>query len=299
MEPRDPRAARAVTPIIGGIVSRTRTSLVSALLAAAALGTGHAHADELKQYPACGREPTETDVTAAKGAFQAGNASFDEADYPRAIVYWEDAYRRDCTAHGMLLNLARAYELNGNKLQAVLALRTYLERVPTTPDKEKIERRIDVLNKQIEAEKPEPVAKPAEAKPAQKDVSTPLPPAQKSPPARTPVEPIITMGVGGAVTLLGVLTYLSGKGDLKDAESKCPNHVCPENTDYASQGNDARKRVNGGVVLGVSGLAVASAGLVWYVLETRHAQAKAKVSARRVTPVALPGFYGVSYSGRF
>ncbi len=57
-----------------------------------------AHAeDEPKGYPECIKAPTESETAAAKGAYQAGNASFDEADYPRAITYWEDAYRRDCT----------------------------------------------------------------------------------------------------------------------------------------------------------------------------------------------------------
>ena len=118
-----------------------RKSLASSVIAVAVLSAGLAHAEDVKQYAECAREATDTDVTAAKGAFQAGNASFEEADYPRAIVYWEDAYRRDCSAHGMLLNLARAYELNGNKPQAVVALRTYLQRVPSA-DKEKIEARL-------------------------------------------------------------------------------------------------------------------------------------------------------------
>ncbi|HEX3595043.1 MAG TPA: hypothetical protein VHU80_08080, partial [Polyangiaceae bacterium] len=75
--------------------------------------------DAPRPYPACDRTPTQGDVSAAKGAFDAGNGSFNEADYDRAITYWEDAYRRDCTAHPLLLNLARAYELNGQKQHAV------------------------------------------------------------------------------------------------------------------------------------------------------------------------------------
>src|SRR5690349_10792349 len=44
-------------------------------------------------YADCAREPSEADLTAAKAAFQAGNVSFNEADYPRALLYWEDAFR--------------------------------------------------------------------------------------------------------------------------------------------------------------------------------------------------------------
>src|SRR5687768_5293342 len=92
-------------------------------------------------YPPCDRAPTENETTAAKHAFQAGNASFDEADYTRAITYWEDAYRRDCTAHLLLLNLARAYELDGQKERAIVSLQTYLERSPdAASQKAQIER---------------------------------------------------------------------------------------------------------------------------------------------------------------
>ena len=101
------------------------SSLVATVLAAPL----HAYAaEEPTRYPECTHEASEADLTAAKAAFQAGNVSFNEADYPRAILYWEDAFRRDCTAHPLLLNLARAYELNAQKRKAVVALETYLKR---------------------------------------------------------------------------------------------------------------------------------------------------------------------------
>src|SRR5688572_29021694 len=59
------------------------------------------------RYPACASEPDAQSIQAARGAFEAGKAAFEEGDYDRAIMYWEDAYRRDCTAHAMLKNLAR------------------------------------------------------------------------------------------------------------------------------------------------------------------------------------------------
>src|SRR5882724_6811775 len=108
--------------------------------------------DAAKPYPTCDRTPTPGDVSSAKGAFDAGNGSFNEADYDRAITYWEDAYRRDCTAHPLLLNLARAYELNGLKQHAVTALQTFLARVPNSSEENQIKRRIDKLQEQIQSE---------------------------------------------------------------------------------------------------------------------------------------------------
>src|SRR5204863_735302 len=103
-------------------------------------------------YAECSREPSEADLTAAKAAFQAGNVSFNEADYPRALLYWEDAFRRDCSAHPLLLNLARAYELNGRKQQAVMALEPFLQREPTTTARSPIPRRIAVLTEHLDTE---------------------------------------------------------------------------------------------------------------------------------------------------
>jgi len=108
--------------------------------------------DAVRPYPSCDRTPTQGDIAAAKGAFDAGNGSFNEADYDRAIVYWEDAYRRDCTAHPLLLNLARAYELNGLKHHAVNSLQTFLTRVPNSSEENQIKRRIDKLQEQIQSE---------------------------------------------------------------------------------------------------------------------------------------------------
>ena len=113
-----------------------------------------AQAEEVKPYPPCTQQASDPDANGAKAAFQAGTVSFNEADYPRAILYWEDAYRRDCTANIILFNLARAYELNGQKRQALLALETFLEREPNSNEKPQIVRRIEVLKKQIEAEPP-------------------------------------------------------------------------------------------------------------------------------------------------
>src|SRR4051794_28399221 len=144
-----------------------------------------AHAeDEPKGYPECIKTPTDAETAAAKGAYQAGNASFDEADYPRAITYWEDAYRRDCTANLLLKNLARAYELYGQKRQAVVALETFLVREPNSADKEQIQRRIEVLKKQIASEKAVPIA------PAQ-------PPVAATPVATQPQPPLESGTTGG------------------------------------------------------------------------------------------------------
>jgi hypothetical protein len=286
-----------------------RKPLASCVIVVALLASAVAHAQDVKPYAPCSHEPSETDLTAAKGAFQAGNASFDEADYPRAIVYWEDAYRRDCTAHALLLNLARAYELNGNKPQAVVALQTYIARVPASPDKDKIQRRLDVIQKQIDAEKAQAAASPAPTAPAAATTSAPGPApavaanaggeaAVESSGSR-PILPLIVASAGAGVAVIGTVLYATARSDLSKAEESCPNRRCDANPTAAADGNDARKRVTLGGTLTVTGVLVAGGGLVWYFLSPKSAPASAATSARRLTPVAAPNFVGLNYSGAF
>src|SRR5687767_8104820 len=124
-------------------------------------------------FPPCTTTATEADRKAAQGAFAAGQGSFNEADYPTAITYWRDAYRRDCSAHALLLNLARAYELKGDRTEAINALETYLQRKPDAGDADQIRRRIENLKTQIAAAEKSAAAAPPAASVA---VPSPAPP---------------------------------------------------------------------------------------------------------------------------
>ncbi|HEY6077705.1 MAG TPA: hypothetical protein VIW29_02820 [Polyangiaceae bacterium] len=262
-----------------------------------------------KTYPDCGREPTDAEVAAAKGAFQAGNASFNEADYARAIDYWEDAYRRDCTANPLLLNLARAYELAGRKRQAVVALETFLAREPNSGEKDQINRRVDVLKKKIAEEDaavaalPPPAATGAAA--ANGAGNAPVEPAP-APQARRSVGPWIVIGVGGVATLVGIGGLTTNKKKLDEATAECGagGRAECDSQEAIDKGNDARTAMNvSGVLLGV-GLAAVAGGVVWAVLDGKRvakANAASAERGRRLTllPMLGPKFSGVSLSGSF
>ena len=286
--------------------------LVSGLVA---LAPTLAHAeDDPKAYPECIKTPTDAETAAAKGAYQAGNASFDEADYPRAITYWEDAYRRDCTANLLLKNLARAYELYGQKRQAVVALETFLVREPNSIDKEQIQRRIEVLKKQISAEKappPVPVATQPIAAPAPVGAVSPEPaPAVHS--SHRPIWPLFVAGGGAVIFATGIAIYGPAAKDVKAFETKCPNRECPERSpaspagtptqaELIAQSNDARKKqITGGIITGVGAVTLAG-GLVWYFAQPRKSETEAVGSVRhlRFSPAVSPGSAGLSLSGAF
>ncbi|MBK7584570.1 MAG: hypothetical protein IPI67_30835 [Myxococcales bacterium] len=254
--------------------------------------------------PPCEKTPTEGDVAGAKGAFQAGQGSFEEGDYNRAISYWEDAYRRDCTAHALLLNLARAYELNNQKRHAVVSLEAYLARQPSSPQRDQIARRIEGLNDKLakEAATPGPAAGGGPTEPKTDGPVGSAPETDGG--GKKSLTPLIVAGAGGVITIVGGLLYLKAAGDVSDVEDKCgPGRKCPQS--LAEEGNDARKRQNLWGVVTVGGIAVTAGGLVWYFLSKPSGSAPTTALAAtkrplpQVSPVVGRGFTGLALSGSF
>lgn len=269
--------------------------------------------DAAKPYPPCERTPTEGDTTAAKGAFQAGNGSFNEADYDRAINYWEDAYHRDCTAHPLLLNLARAYELNGQKHHAVTALQTFLARNPGSSEEGQIKRRIEKLEEQIRTGDTAPPTPPPTAAtptatpttPAMPPSDTAPPPAPESPPSGSrPIAPLILASAGGAIAIVSGIVWLGALSDLSTFEKKCPNRQCDQNSPTLqsdiSKGNSAKSRADLSGGFTVAGLGIAAAGLIWYgVSKPRQTASAPHGLTAEVAPTFAPGYGGVLFDGRF
>ena len=286
---------------------RNLKSLLAALVLLVAPAIAHAE-EPTKSYPDCGREPTDAEVAAAKGAFQAGNASFNEADYARALDYWEDAYRRDCTANPLLLNLARAYELAGRKRQAVVALETFVAREPNSGEKDQISRRVEVLKKKIAEEDAAAAAAPP---PSTGTNTPPTGTATPPPPVNDPTQhakaspwPWVTMGVGAVVTGVGAVSYFAAKGKADDLAKQCKDPVhridCPANVKTDGDAENKKMRTDS-VVTGV-GVAVIVGGAIWWFLDKKavdRANANGTLARPLVAPLVGPQLAGLSFSGAF
>lgn len=270
-------------------------------------------------FPPCADKPSESDVAAAQGAFQAGKVSFDEADYERAISYWEDAFRRDCTATALLLNLARAYELNEEPRNAVVALKTYLEREPETAERAPIEKRIEVLE-QKEANQTQPSPAPtigqrpvSRSTPKAAPPPAPAQPVQPAPPkkpaARRPITPLIVGGAGLAVFIGAGAIYLNAMNDVSTFEDVCNvggERQCAT-AEQRDDANSARLKANISGPIALLGAATTASGVVWYFLtkpvpvqqKGRDTPAAKKSGSLRWTPQVSQGFAGLSVDGVF
>jgi tetratricopeptide (TPR) repeat protein len=252
-------------------------------------------AQQGKTFAECTRSPSESDVAAAKGAFEAGQVSFHEADYDRAILYWEDAFRRDCTALLLLVNLARAYELSGQRAHAVASLETYLERRPNAAERDQILRRIEGLQRQLDRERDEAAA----AAPPEPEEGPPAPATVVDEGTGTTDSywPLVVAGSGVAVGIAGAVLWGANQSTINRSIDRCTEisrgeYECPDQV--AEDARAAQRRRNAGIGVTLGGAALALGGAVTYfVLNSQSRQSAG------LTPSVGPGFAGLTYAGAF
>jgi tetratricopeptide (TPR) repeat protein len=266
--------------------------------AAIALSVSLAFAtDPVGPYPECTHKPSPADQDGAKGAHKAASQFYDRGDYEKAIRYWTDAYSFDCTAHGVLINIANAYEKQGDKASAVVALETFIKR--TSPDPT-IEEKIRNLKQSLA---PPVTSASASASAAPTVAPTVVPSAVPvAPPAGTKpygYTPFIVAGGGAGVALIGGILLGVGTGAIADATKNCPGRACT-NTADRDKGNAGRTEQGVGGTFLVLGLAAAGGGLAWELLynKPRPSAPPAKASIH-VLPIAGPQNAGLSISGAF
>jgi hypothetical protein len=282
-------------------------------------------AGEADPYPECTRVPSESEVSAAKGAFEAGQVSFHEADYARSILFWEDAFRRDCTAIALLLNLARAYELAEDYERGKIALAAYLARSPDDPERPAIERRMDHLAAKQEAKSAAEqqrskaaVPPPAAGAPTEGSArSTSQPVAAKSGTSKRRLWPIVVTGVGAVATGVGLGLVISGQVAVSDYQNGLCSTPTPSgafgcraervtdedgNTRTIRTAKEVEEDAQGaveqrtiGIVVTSVGAATAAVGAVFWIL----GPSRSDPAQAHWLPWLGPGVAGLSYSGAF
>ncbi|MEP7126723.1 MAG: hypothetical protein ABJE95_37685 [Byssovorax sp.] len=265
--------------------------------AAIALSVSLAFAtDPVGPYPECTHKPSPADQDGAKGAHKAASQFYDRGDYEKAIRYWSDAYSFDCTAHGVLINIANAYEKQGDKASAVVALETFLKRTSSDPTIEEKIRNLKASLAPVASASTSASAAPTVAPTVVPSAVPTAPPAGTKPYGYTP---IIVAGGGGGLALIGGILLGVGSGAISSAAKSCPQRACKTQADV-DKGNAGRTEQGIGATGLVIGLAAAGGGLAWELLynKPRPAAASTKASVH-VIPVAGPHDAGFSISGAF
>ncbi len=271
------------------------------LCASIALSVSLAFAtDPVSPYAECTHKPTPADQDGAKGAHKAASQFYDRGDYEKAIRYWSDAYGFDCTAHGVLINIANAYEKQGDKAAAVLALETFLMRTGSEPT---IEEKVRKLKQSMALPAPTVTASASAAPRAAPTVMpSAIPTAPPAGPKPYGYTPLIVAGGGAGLAVIGGILLGVGTSATSAATDQCgpQRNNCP-NDDVISSGNTGRIEQGVGATGLVLGFAALGGGLAWEFLfnKPRAAAAPPAKVGIHVLPVAGPREQGLSVSGSF
>ncbi|MDB4936948.1 MAG: hypothetical protein JWP87_3920 [Labilithrix sp.] len=250
-------------------------------------------------YPAAcsGASVSQGESERAHTIYQAGKVQYDDKNYDAAIAQFREAYKRDCSKHDLLIIISRAYELKGDKVEALRALEMYLERVPSSPDAPTHRNGIESLKRQIAAQPPAP--------PTASTTATAPPPATPAETREHTVPPWIVVGVGGAVAIAGAILLIAKPTSDCDLDAQvCARDFAHNETDAAfkARQKDAEREkswgIAGPIMIG-GGLAIVAGGLLWHFLEPTGPVEKTGKIKPKLEPSVAQGYAGMSFGGTF
>jgi len=242
----------------------------------------------------CAEPRSAQDPEAARVEFRAGQTAFSEGAYARAVELWNQAYRDDCTAHALLLNLAMAQELLGRPEDAIHTLTLFNRRSPTSPYVEANLRRIQRLQRgAAEQRRDRDRRERLDWAPANRPA-----PAEEKPRLSLPLAVTVA---GGAVAAVGGLLFVEGRVSAASADERCGSREACIRVDGLIDGERARSRAEMGGWIGSAGLITAAGGLVWHFIsqpERPLDQASPPPSGLSFVDLPTRGA-GLSWSGIF
>lgn len=265
-------------------MNRTVASLVGLGVLAMVATATPAYAEEGTQpYPSCANKVVSArESDQAHDKYIAARLEYDEAVYDRAIVHFRQAYALDCTKHDLLLIISSAYQLKGDKREALAALETYVARVPNSPDLATYQVKIENLKAGIAEDA--------------KHAPTPTKPVVAAEPRGHTPYPWIVVGVGGAAVAAGLVLALVPSVPDNCVDGKCTPRAGQVQSELVKDAMRATDLQTAGWITFGGGLALVAGGLLWHFLEPTGPRSTART---RVTPTVAPGFAGMSVGGAF
>jgi len=250
-------------------------------------------------YPVACTSVPQSESERAHVIYQAGKVQYDDKNYDAAIQQFREAYKRDCSKHDLLIIISRAYELKGDRVEALRALELYLERVPNSPDAPTHRNGIESLKRQIAAAPPPP---PTATTPSTAPAASTAPPTEVR---EHTAAPWIIVGLGGAgvitgVVLLAVAPKIPPNCNASNGSCKgTPGETTPQLDDDRSKAGSSVGLTTAGTWTLIGGGVVLAGGLLWHFLEPTGPVEKTGAIKPTVTPAVAPGYAGMSLGGTF
>lgn len=215
--------------------------------------------------------PAATPENQAREAFERGRIHYDNGEFAKASVAFEEAYKLS-GREGLLYNLYLAYRDANEQEKAAEALRQYLARVEVIENRAQLEARLKALDEGIAQRKAAEAAEAAERERAAAAAVAPAAAASQAPaqaaepaPGRWWLVPVSVMGAGGALMLGSIATGVMANNKAKELEDGCEGDNCkPELKSTADSGKTLAMVTD---VLLFGGLATAAVGGVLLLLK--------------------------------
>ncbi len=227
----------------------------------------------------------------ARALYDAGAVAFTDGRFEDALERWQQAYA--LSPHvALLFNIGTAYDRLGRAAEAVEFYQSYLEGQPEAQNRNYVLRRIEILAVLAESQgsnegapggeppgeevsqgeatdgteatgesSDESTNEPLETGPEDSIGEGPLPSNES---AGVPIGAVVTLGVGGAALIAGVVTGLLARGRHADLETNCPSGICGE--EFQGDIDGLRRMTRATDALLIGGGVVAAGGLVWLLL---------------------------------
>lgn len=253
---------------------RSGMAFAATVLAVLALGHGQARAqpeeegEEMEQAMSGGgmTQERQLDDERARVHFRTAAELYDRGEFERAAVQFEEAYRLSGRSE-LLYNAYIAYrEANDRRLAAAM-LERYLQETPDAADRANLERRLEELQEAIQredarAEALEEAERRAAEEAQRAEVQARLAEERGRELRRAEVWPWVVLGIGGAITVAGLITGAVALGRSNNLRSACPEQMCPPDSNFESRRSDIKRlsRIADGLIWG--GLTVAVVGFI-------------------------------------
>lgn len=255
-----------------------------------------------KDYPPACVSVSQAQSEKAHDLYKAGKVQYDDNNWDAAIGTFRDAYSRDCTKHELLVIISRAYELKGDRAEAIRALETYLERDPKSGEADTYRRRIAKLKEELA--KAPPAATTAAPPPSSTGAPPPPPPGGESR-GHTPY-PWVVVGIGGVAVLAGVVviattpSFPSGCDKEKGTCTRTADDTDQSFQDRQEQAGRSQDQPGIGAIVIGAGVGVMAIGLLWHFLEpTGPADSSSAKTGPKLTPSVSPGYAGLTLGSSF
>ncbi len=263
-------------------------------------------------------KPSKSDDEEAQTLFKLAVKAEETSNYPDAIKYYKDAYKRACNRHLILKNLGRVYEKDAQYAAAVESYKLYRVRgKPTGDELDQIDQKIANLSKKVGGGSDTAPTTTASAAPTTTTTSTTTSeptvtaaPTSTAPPPTTSggpgVVPWVVAGVGGVLLIGGGILWITSNSTVSAKQEEfdglsCGSKPNPNDlgacTTIADDGSSAKTtRTIGAVVAGV-GFGVAVGGVIWALTAKGGDQKSAKAKTWQLT--SGPGLAGIGLVGTF